>query len=149
LGINRTGREKAGFQECFKLEEFIEDPPEIDTLISILPLTHATIGLLDHNFFRNLSNLHFINVGRGDVIKEKVLIELLDSGKIRRATLDVFSSEPLPSDSELWQHEKVIITPHQAAITNIDDLMISFREALAAWNDEKKNKLFIDLKKQY
>lgn len=148
-GISRSGKAVPEFNQCFTLQQFIESPPEIDTLISILPSNRNTAGLLDQDFFRNLSAIHLINVGRGDVIKEGVLIDLLAQGKLRKATLDVFAREPLPPESQLWQHEKIIITPHQAAITDINDVMLSFKEAFAAWKKAEKSDLFVNISKEY
>ena len=36
------------------------------------------------------------------------------------AFLDVFETEPLPQSSDIWNHEKIQITPHNASITNED-----------------------------
>jgi phosphoglycerate dehydrogenase-like enzyme len=43
-----------------------------------------------------------INIGRGNSLDENALIESLNAGKLSGAVLDVFKTEPLPSDSELW-----------------------------------------------
>ena len=60
-----------------------------------------------------------INIGRGQVIDEEVLIEALQSGKIAAAFLDVFQTEPLPENSPLWDMPNVCISPHSAStVTN-------------------------------
>jgi phosphoglycerate dehydrogenase-like enzyme len=56
-------------------------------------------------------------VSRGDVIDERALIDALRSGRLRGAALDVFTAEPLPPESPLWQMENVLITPHVSATT--------------------------------
>jgi glyoxylate/hydroxypyruvate reductase len=148
-GVNSSGRNYPEFVHCYKFEEFLEDPPHFETLISVLPSTRKTVGLLNNDFFRKISNIHFINVGRGDVVREKVLLELIAGGKIRKATLDVFPQEPLSEDSELWFNDKVVITPHQAALTDINNIMLSFRQAFSAINNKEKSDLFIDINKGY
>jgi phosphoglycerate dehydrogenase-like enzyme len=148
-GINTNGKQHEPFTECFSLEDFCSAPPEIDTLISVLPSTGKTQGILNKDFFRNLSDILLINVGRGDALREKDIEMLLNSGKCRKIILDVFQQEPLPSESELWLNKNVIISPHQAAITDINDVMISFREVYLSWESQTDNHLFVDLKKGY
>ena len=62
-------------------------------------------------FFRgvlsNCNNAGFVNIGRGNVIKEDEIVEALDNGWLRGAALDVFNAEPLPADCKLWSHPKV------------------------------------------
>jgi phosphoglycerate dehydrogenase-like enzyme len=53
-----------------------------------------------------------LNVGRGSAIEQDAFIELLESGHIGGAGLDVTTPEPLPADSKLWNMPNVIITPH-------------------------------------
>jgi glyoxylate/hydroxypyruvate reductase len=148
-GINLHGKQYPQFKKCFKLEDFVKSPPSINVLISILPSTESTRNLLTKEFFQKLSKLHFINVGRGDVIAEKLLLELLEGSIICQATLDVFSAEPLPENSALWNNPKVVITPHQAAITDIDDIMMSFTQAYEAFKKGENNYLFIKLNRGY
>ncbi|EGZ20367.1 hypothetical protein PHYSODRAFT_328486 [Phytophthora sojae] len=54
----------------------------------------------------------FINIGRGDAISEKTLVDALDAGILSRAVLAVFEQEPLPRVSALWSHPSVHLTPH-------------------------------------
>jgi glyoxylate/hydroxypyruvate reductase len=56
-----------------------------------------------------------INAGRGGLQVEADLIEALETGVLRGASLDVFEREPLPADSLLWSHPAVYVSPHNAA----------------------------------
>ena len=57
---------------------------------------------------------YLINVARGPVIKQDVLLKALKEGWIAGAALDVFETEPLPLESELWDLPNVIVSPHSA-----------------------------------
>ncbi|MFF1255087.1 NAD(P)-dependent oxidoreductase [Pseudarthrobacter sp. NPDC058329] len=57
-----------------------------------------------------------INVGRGEVIDERALIECLREGRIAGAGLDVYEREPLDTASELLKMEQVVCTPHMAGV---------------------------------
>ncbi len=59
-----------------------------------------------------------INVGRGPLVDEVALTAVLREKKIGGAALDVFSKEPLPADSPLWDVPNLLITPHTAALTD-------------------------------
>jgi phosphoglycerate dehydrogenase-like enzyme len=56
---------------------------------------------------------YFVNLARGGVVDEDALIGALRSGRIGGAALDVFNTEPLPSDNPLWTFKNVIISTHQ------------------------------------
>jgi phosphoglycerate dehydrogenase-like enzyme len=53
----------------------------------------------------------FLNVGRGPIVDENALIAALQDGRLKGAGLDVFSTEPLPTDSALWNMENVLLSP--------------------------------------
>ena len=55
-----------------------------------------------------------VNIGRGPVIDEPALVRALQSGVIRGAALDVFNTEPLPSDHPFWRMSNVLLSPHTA-----------------------------------
>ncbi|MBC8824492.1 glyoxylate/hydroxypyruvate reductase A, partial [Escherichia coli] len=55
-----------------------------------------------------------INAGRGGLQNERDIIACLEDGALKAVTLDVFEREPLPSDSPLWAHPAVTISPHNA-----------------------------------
>ena len=89
-------------------------------LVIIAPLTPATQDLFNRETLALLPpSSYVINVARGGLLVEEDLIELLDSGHLAGAALDVFRQEPLPQDHPMWSHPKVRITPHVSAITVI------------------------------
>ncbi len=89
-----------------------------DILICLLPMTTETHGIINK---KNLAQLPegavVINCARGAHIVDDDLIEALDSEHISSVVLDVFHTEPLPSDHPFWWHPKIIITPHMASLT--------------------------------
>lgn len=95
---------------------------ECDYVVIALPLTARTRYLFDEQMFRAMKPTAFlVNVGRGDIVNERDLIQALKKGWIAGAGLDVFSTEPLPADSPLWKMENVIISPHVSGFTRAYD----------------------------
>ena len=102
------------------LEQFLA---RTDILVSLLPLTDATLGILNKRLFAKLAQDGrlggpvLINAGRGGLQVEADILRALDDGTLKAVTLDVFETEPLPAGSPLWRHPAVTITPHNAAIS--------------------------------
>jgi phosphoglycerate dehydrogenase-like enzyme len=89
---------------------------QADVVVASVPLTSATRGLFDAEFFRAMSpQAFFINVGRGQSVVTDDLVAALRSGHIAGAGLDVTDPEPLPPDHPLWRLPNVVITPHVSA----------------------------------
>ena len=65
-------------------------------------------------------NSCLINIGRGNAIEEKDLLNHLKKNKNFYAYLDVFKDEPLKSSSQFWKLPNVTITPHIAGVTAIE-----------------------------
>ena len=89
-----------------------------DILVSLLPLTPATEGIINRATLAQLpKGAYIINAGRGGSVVDDDLIAALDSGHIAGASLDVFRTEPLPADHPFWRHPGVALTPHIASHT--------------------------------
>ena len=89
-----------------------------DILVCLLPLTAETANILNAETFAALPRgAAVINVARGGHQVEDDLLAALDSGQLSGATLDVFQQEPLPAGHPLWQHPRVLMTPHAASMT--------------------------------
>ena len=120
LGLARDGAPRTNFDEvATKVDEVLR---RSDVILSALPSTPATRGLLDGRLGVCTKRPVLINVGRGDLISEGSVIEALDNGWIREAALDVFEKEPLPNASPLWFRDDVFVTPHVAAFSRTDDV---------------------------
>jgi glyoxylate/hydroxypyruvate reductase A len=115
--------------ECFhgkaQLEAFLA---RTDILVCLLPLTPDTRCILNRNLFARLNRNGpigapvLINAGRGGLQNEKDILACLDDGTLGAASLDVYATEPLPPDSRFWTHPKVVLTPHNAADTDPDEI---------------------------
>ena len=89
--------------------------PETDILISTLPDTSETKGLISKVYLEMLKpTALFVNVGRGTNVDEKALIEILQANRIMGAVLDVTETEPLPSNSVFWEMKNVLLTQHSS-----------------------------------
>ncbi|WP_245504214.1 2-hydroxyacid dehydrogenase [Lichenihabitans psoromatis] len=124
-------------------------------LVSLLPLTSATRGILDLGLFRQLArDSHvggpvLINAGRGGLQNEADILTALDEGLLRAATLDVFETEPLPQTSEFWHHPAVMVTPHNAAISSPQTIAAFIADQIEAAEDCEPLEHVVDRNAEY
>ncbi len=119
LGMEVTGLVREARSDAeFPLRTVTDVPTLLGSarcLVLSAPSTPATRWMVDAEFLRHgNAALTLINVGRGDLMRIEDLVAALASGQVGRAVLDVFPREPLPSDSPLWHHPKVTVTPHHS-----------------------------------
>ncbi|MGW5333411.1 D-2-hydroxyacid dehydrogenase [Streptomyces bauhiniae] len=89
-----------------------------DWVIAAAPLTERTRGMFDaHRFGVMQPSAVFVNVGRGELVDEPALAEALRRRWIAGAALDVFTTEPLPADSPLWELPGLLVSPHMSGDT--------------------------------
>ncbi len=122
LGWSRSEKTVAGVT-CFSGVEGLNDFLKATRiLVCLLPLTPETENILnDDTLGRLLPGAYVINVARGGHLVDEDLIELIDSGQLAGATLDVFRTEPLPASHAFWNHPKITVTPHTSARTLRDE----------------------------
>lgn len=88
---------------------------QVDFAVLAIPLTPETRGMIGETQLRALHpEAWLINIARGAIVDEPALIRALQNQQLGGAALDVFSHEPLPANSPLWDMENVIITPHNS-----------------------------------
>jgi phosphoglycerate dehydrogenase-like enzyme len=96
-----------------------------DVIISTLPLNEKTRAIFDQKRFSQFKpNSIFINVSRGDVVDQTSLMYALKRGHLRAAVLDVFTVEPLPRLSRLWDLKNMYITPHNSYLSKNSELRL-------------------------
>ncbi len=155
IGFGRIGQQVAHRARAFGMEILAYDPflsdevvrraeaeprtlddlmAEADVVTLHVPLTDETRGLLTGERLRKLKKgALLVNCARGGVVDEEVLLELLDSGHLGGAALDVFAQEP-PTDYRLAAHDRVVSTPHLGAQTSEAQVRISTQTAKMVLN---------------
>ena len=134
LGARRSPRRTRYIDEPYPLTRLHELLAASDFVVLACPLTSETEGLIGERELRAMkSDATLINVARGRIVQEPVLIRALSEGWIAGACLDVFAVEPLPDDSPLWSMPNVVVTPHNSGISplNMDRAMTIFIDNLA------------------
>ena len=122
VGINRSGRSSEPvYDKVISSDKLDSVLPETDLLVMSLPDTPETRNILSKERISLLpKEAYIVNVGRGSAIDEDALADRLESGMLAGAALDVFRTEPLPSDSRLWNTRNLLITPHVAGNLTLD-----------------------------
>ena len=130
-GFVRSAREDDEFP-LHGAGELAQWLPTARVLVLCAPLTESTRGLVDAGLLAHgHAGLTLVNVGRGEQVVVPDLLAALDAGRLGRAVLDVFPTEPLPPASPLWRHPGVTVTPHHSGPSTpkamIPDLLPNLR----------------------
>ena len=113
IGFSGTPRPAPGFDRMVARADLVATAPELDYLVALAPLTPETRHVIGEKVFAAMKpSAYLVNVARGGVVDEKALIAALEGGNIAGAALDVFSEEPLPATSPLWQTKNLTVFPH-------------------------------------
>jgi phosphoglycerate dehydrogenase-like enzyme len=131
VGVRREPVPHPDVHEVVPLAALDDLLPRADILSLHVRLTDTTRGLLDA---RRLARLPpgaiVLNAARGPVLDASALAAHLTAGRLDGAWLDVFETEPLPSDSPLWRTPGLLVTPHCA--DQVDDFPARFAARFVA-----------------
>jgi glyoxylate/hydroxypyruvate reductase A len=121
-----------------------------EIVINLLPLTTETRGLLDARLLAQMpAHAALVNLGRGGHVVDDDLLAALDAGRLRHAVLDVFHTEPLPGAHRYWQHPRVTMLPHAAALTDYRSACAVVAANLRALRDGKPIAHLVDRSRGY
>lgn len=135
-GISRSGKPAKYFDETYPVDQLEHLLPHGDFVISVLPSTAETKGLLTYDHFKKMPrHTVFLNMGRGDLVTSDHLLKAVQNEEIFHAVLDVFEEEPLPKDHPFWYEERITITPHLSGVTSMYQLraLNIFKQNLKAY----------------
>jgi D-3-phosphoglycerate dehydrogenase / 2-oxoglutarate reductase len=91
---------------------------ESDFITVHLPKTPETVGLIGEAELRKVKpSVILVNAARGGIVDEQALADAVADGRVHAAGVDVFATEPC-TDSPLFEHERVVVTPHLGASTD-------------------------------
>ncbi|MFN3674129.1 MAG: 2-hydroxyacid dehydrogenase [Bosea sp. (in: a-proteobacteria)] len=122
-GWSRSPKTVAGMPTYAGPEAMPEFLARTDILVSLLPLTPDTRGVINATLLAGLAQdgrlggPYLVNAGRGGLQVEADILAALEAGALKGATLDVFETEPLSVESPLWSHPAVTVTPHNSAMS--------------------------------
>ena len=141
LGLRRNPeRSVPHVDKMYGPDSLLDLLTQSDWVVLAAAMTAETTGMIGEDELKAMkASAYIINIARGPLIREKVLIEALKEGWIAGAGLDVFEQEPLAEDSPLWDMDNVVITPHfsHESPNKIDRLIAIFTENLRRYqNDE-------------
>jgi phosphoglycerate dehydrogenase-like enzyme len=122
-------------------------------LVLACPLTTATRSLISRSRLESLPRgAGILNIGRGELIDQDAMCDLLDAGHLSGAVLDVFVPEPIPPGHRLWTTKNLIVSPHTSADdpTTYNSISLGiFLENLRAWTEGAPLPNLFDIKRGY
>jgi phosphoglycerate dehydrogenase-like enzyme len=124
-GLRRSaGDEPEYVEHVYTLDRLDQLLPEADVVAMCLPDTALTRGLISRERLASMKkDAFFLNIGRGNVVDNVALAELLAAGHLAGAAMDVTEPEPLPEGHPLWAAPNMVLTPHVAGQFHLEDIL--------------------------
>jgi len=130
-----------------KWREFVKT---LDYLVITLPLTVETHHIINKEILLAMKpEAIIVNVGRGALIDERDLIDVMLNGHLQAAVLDVFEKEPLPSDHPLYSLPNVYVTSHLSGPSTIDGVTNFFIKNLKRYLSDESLLGVVDRNRGY
>lgn len=137
-GVSRQGRPDPAFDAVFSRDHLHEALAGADFVVIACPLTPETEGMIDAAAIDGMKEgAYLINVARGRILDDPVVLDALERGHLGGAFLDAFWPEPLPADHPYWSAPNVTVTPHDSHSSEFigDNMVDLFCANLRRWLD--------------
>ena len=123
--IRRHPEDKPDYVEhIYTMDSLDNLLPDADAVVMCLPDTPLTRDLISRERLLAMKkDAFFMNIGRGNVVDNIALAEILNGGHLAGAAMDVTEPEPLPVGHPLWTARNMILTPHVAGQFHLDDIL--------------------------
>ncbi len=123
--------------ELLELDDVLRQSDLVSLHLRASPRTAGIIGRRELGLMKPTAYL--INTGRGALVDEGALVEVLSQRRIAGAALDVYQTEPLPAESPLLTLDNVVVSPHVAWVTDagVDRMVAHPVENILAFLDGK------------
>lgn len=152
-GLGRVARSTdPDLGEVVPMSSLPEVLPDADYVVLAAPLTDETRGMIDAKALAAMKpTARLINVSRGPLVVQDDLVEVLSSGRLGGAALDVFVDEPLSSASPLWRLPNVIVSPHMSGdvVGWRAELVALFVDNLSRYLDGRSLRNVVDKSRGY
>lgn len=122
VGVNRSIKPVEAIERLYTSDQIVEAAQGADALVNVLPGALGTEGLISRQVLDQLApGAIIVSIGRGHCVDEQTMTQMLASGRLGFAALDVVEKEPLSSHSQLWDLPNVLLCPHTAANSADED----------------------------
>ena len=150
IGITRSGRPVGGVDRVYRTRELRRALAAADFVVLVVPLNDHTRGLIGAAELAAMRpTAWLLNVARGAIVDEGALIQALERHTIAGAILDVFPTEPLPSDHPLWALDNAVITPHISGPNIPEEIAHVFNDNLARYLAGRPLRHVVDRRRGY
>ncbi len=116
IGVRTRAEPHPGFDRVVAIADIDSVLAESEFLVLACPLLPATVNLMSRERLGRLpKGAGVVNVGRGGLLDQEALCDLLESGHLGGAVVDVTTPEPLPKGHRAWRTRNLVVTPHVSA----------------------------------
>ncbi len=148
-GVSRSGAPVTEFRTVYPVTELADVVAGAQWIVLVVPDTAQARGIFSRSVLARCDGAVLLNAGRGSTLDEDALTEALDHGRLSGAALDVFTTEPLPATSPLWDDARVMISPHISGVTTVEGAGNGFLECAAELEAARLPKWAVDRERGY